>query len=141
MSKVVEVSFQGVRQVHDMLAQFMEPTLTKRAQRATKAGAKVLAPPLREAVRPLSRRMAASVYVHIAKRERPAYVVGHHRKTAFFWHMVIGGTKAHSTAARDGHRSGPFVRGVPAHPVIREVATAHEGAAYDAIVTDLMKDH
>jgi hypothetical protein len=141
---VITVSFQGDRKVHDMLARFMEPQLTKRAQRATKAGAKVLAKPLRSAVTPLSKRMGRSVYVHVAKRDKPAYVVGHHRKAAFFWAFVIGGTRAHSLRPRRaGGRSKssyPTVRGVPAHPVVGRIADQYGDQAYRAMVDDLMKE-
>lgn len=136
----IEVSIVGAGGVHEMLGQYLDPTLTKRAQRATKAGATVLAAPLKAAVTPLSKRMGRSVYIHVAKRDRPAYVVGHHRRIAFFWHMVIGGTKAHSTAARDGHRGGPIVQGVKASPVVAKVAQDYGSAAMDAVMADLSKD-
>lgn len=137
---MISVSFQGEAGIHELLRRFVEPELSKRAQRATKAGAKVLERPLSAAATPLSKRMGHSVYVHVAKREKPAYVVGHHRKTAFFWHMVIGGTKSHSLAARNGSRPGPIVRGVAAHPIVAQVAAAHGDQAYRAMVEDLSKD-
>jgi hypothetical protein len=137
---VISLSFQGEREIREALAKFMDPILTQRGQRATKAGAQVLRDPLRAAVTPLSKRMGRSVYLHVAKREKPAYVVGHHRRTAFFWHMVIGGTKAHSLTARKGGRSGPTVRGVAAHPVVARVAAQYGDAAYRAMVDDLMKE-
>lgn len=135
MSNSIEIN--GVPAVRAMLAKWQDPALSKRAQAAAKVGATTLKAPLQEAVRPLSKRMAASVYVHVAKRDRPAYVVGHHRSKAFFWPFVIGGTKAHSTSARDGHRSGPFVRGVPAHPVVDKVAQEHGQQALDAMLKAL----
>jgi hypothetical protein len=137
---VIEVSVTGAQGIEQMLGQYVDPLLSKRAQRATKAGATVLAPPLRDAVRPLSKRMAASVYVHVARREKPAYVVGHHRRIAFFWHMVIGGTKAHSLTSRKTGRRGPTVRGVEPHPVIIGVAETYGEAAYRAVLADLSKD-
>jgi hypothetical protein len=140
MSGFVEVSFSGEKGIHDMLGKFMEPELTKRALRATKAGARVLQEPLKAAVTPLSRRMGRSVYIHTAKRDKPAFVVGHHRRTAFFWHMVIGGTKGHSLTSRKTGRSGPTVRGVAAHPVMGAIVDRHGDAAYQAIVNDLSKE-
>lgn len=137
---MISVSFQGAPEVHEMLAKFMDPLLTKRAQRATKAGAMVMAAPLRAAVTPLSRRMGRSVYVHPAKRDKPAYVVGHHRRTAFFWHMVIGGTKAHSLTSRKTGRRGPTVRGVAAHPVVAQIASQYSPQAFRAMTDDLMKE-
>jgi hypothetical protein len=138
------VDFQGEAEVHAMLAKWMEPQLSKRAQRAAKKGANVLKAPLKAAAGRLSKRMAASVYVHVAKRDRPAYVVGHHRKKAFFWHMVIGGTKAHSLsprkAAKRTRASYPFVRGVQPHPIVAEVAQRYQAQAYQAMISDLSKE-
>jgi hypothetical protein len=147
--RFIGISFEGTNEVHAMLARFMEPMLTKRAQRATRKGALALAKPLRAAVTPLSKRMGRSVYVHIAKRDRPAYVVGHHRKVAFFWHMVIGGTRAHSLRPRKrskqvanflSGKTSPEVRGVPAHPVVERIADQYGDQAYRAMVDDLMKE-
>lgn len=137
---MIQVSVEGVPEVEKLLANWQEPALTKRAQHATKQGAKVLKAPLADAVRPLSKRMAASVYIHVAKRDRPAYVVGHHKRIAFFWHFLIGGTKAHSTSARNGSRRGPFVSGIEAHPVVAAVARDYADQAYRAIVDDLVKN-
>ncbi len=137
---MIQVSFSGASEVHDMHGKLMDPELKKRAQRATKAGAKVLEAPLRAAVTPLSRRMGRSVYVHVAKREKPAYVVGHHKRTAFFWAMVLGGTRSHSLTSRKTGRPGPTVRGVAAHPVVARVAAQYGDAAYRAMVDDLSKE-
>ena len=137
---MIEVNVVGAQGIHEMLREYTDPNLTKRAQRATKAGAKVLAAPLRNAVTPLSKRMGASVYIHVAKRDKPAYVVGHHQRIAFFWHFVIGGTKAHSTSARNGSRPGPYVRGVPPHPVVAMIADQYATQVYQAIAADLAKD-
>lgn len=136
----MEVDISGVPEIRAMLAQFEDPALSKRSLHATKAAAQVFAAPLRAAVTPLSKRMGKSVYVHVAKREKPAYVVGHHKKTAFFWHMVIGGTKAHSLTSRKTGRRGATVRGVEAHPVVAAVANAYGNAAYQAFMADLEKE-
>lgn len=137
---MIGLSFTGEQGVHDMLAQLMDPVLTKRAQRATKAGAMVFRAPLQAAVTPLSKRMGRSVYVHVAKRDKPAYVVGHHRRIAFFWHMVIGGTKAHSLTSRKTGRKGPTVRGVEAHPVMGAIVAQYGNQAYAAVIADLAKE-
>jgi hypothetical protein len=153
------VDVQGLAEIEAMLAQFKDPLLTKRAQRATRKGANVLARPLRSAARRLSKRMAKSVWVHIAKRDRPAMVVGHHRRDAYFWHMVIGGTKEHGTrrgkvldfipgwnkykgtpAPTRGYVTTKRVRGVPAHPIVAQVAGQYGQAAMDAIANDLGRD-
>lgn len=137
---IESVTFTGMPEIKAMLDQFADPALTKRTNRALKKGAQVFQAPLQAAVTPLSRRMGRSVYVHVAKREKPAYVVGHHRKIAFFWQMVIGGTKAHSLTSRKTGRPGPTVRGVAAHPVVAAVAEAFGGQAYQAVVADLKKE-
>lgn len=142
--RIIGIEFQGEAEVHKMLAQWMEPTLTKRAQRATKKSANVLKGPLKAAAGRISKRMASSVYVHVAKRDRPAYIVGHHRKKAFFWHMVIGGTQAHSLTPRKVSKrtraSYPTVRGVRANPIVAEVADRYGEQAYRALIDDLSKE-
>ena len=137
---IESIQFTGVKEIQDMLAQFSDPILTKRTNRALKKGAQVFQAPLQAAVTPLSKRMGRAVWVHVAKREKPAYVIGHHKATAFFWHMVIRGTKAHALTSRRTGRSGPTVRGVAAHPVVGAVADAYGGQAYQAVLADLQKE-
>lgn len=142
-AQFLEISFTGQQAVKDMLAQWEDPELKKRAQRASTKGANAMKEPLRAAVRPFSKRMAQSVYVHVARADKPASFLGHHRRVAFFWAFVIGGTRAHSLAPRSGDRkrSGyPYVRGVEAHPVIEAVVNSGRQAVYDAIIDDLSKD-
>lgn len=143
----ISVDVSGEAEVHAMLAKWMDPELTKRANRATKKSANVLKRPLQAAALPLSKRMAASVYVHIAKRDKPAYVVGHHKKKAFFWHMVIGGTKAHALTARRmsvrkalGTSRATIVRGVKANPIVAQVVAQYGARAYQVLIADLSKD-
>lgn len=142
--RIIGIEFQGGAEVRRMLAKWMEPHLSKRAQRASRKGANVLKVPLRVAAGRLSKRMAASVYVHVAKRDRPAYIVGHHRKKAFFWHMVIGGTKAHALTPRKASRrtrsNYPFVRGVRPNPIVAEVAQRYSARAYKAMIDDLSQE-
>lgn len=149
MSAAVEI--QGEAEVRKMLGQWMDPLLNKRAQRAAKSGANVLKGPLKAEAAKVSKRMASSVYVHVAKRDKPAYIVGHKRKKAFFWHMVVGGTRDHGPRKAGNKflvfkgRSGgtlmvPRVRGVKANPMVARVATQYSGRAYDAMVADLGKE-
>lgn len=91
----MNISVKGVSGVRKMLAPFLEPELTRELQEATKQGAKVLRAPLRSALSGVSKRMAGAISIRKAKRGRPATIVGSKRKKAFFWHMVIGGTKEH----------------------------------------------
>lgn len=155
------ISVQGVSGVRKMLAPFLDPELSRRMQDATKVGAKVLKPPLRSALSGVSKRMSKAISIRKAKRGRPATIVGSKRSKAFFWHMVIGGTKDHGPrAARymviglnarrgSGSRSvrlqGPGVlrgqglrrvskvRGVPPNPIISEVADRNAARVMDAM--------
>lgn len=157
----MNISVQGVSGVRKMLAPFLEPELSRNMQEATKKGAKVLRGPLKAAVAPLSKRMASSVYIHKAKRDRPATVAGHHVKKAWFWHFVVGGTKDHGPRAAPfmiiglnalrgsgsrkvriegpgilrgkGLRRVSHVRGVKANPVVSEVANSNAAKVMDAM--------
>lgn len=135
-----DITVTGIPEAQAMLAKWTDPELTKRAQRATSAGAKVMKVPLQLAVMPLSKRMAWSVYIHVAKRDKPATVLGHHVSKAFFWAMVIGGTKAHSLTSRKGGPTKPTVRGVKPHPVVAQIAAEYGDRALQAVIDDLAKD-
>lgn len=159
----MELSFTGQSEIEAMLSNWQDPTLTKRAQAATKKGAQVLQAPLRAAVTPLSRRMGQSVYVHAATREKPAYVIGHHKRTAFFWPWLIGGTKDHGPRSKpvlvfvpgfnpfsgvSSKLSGTTqslvhartVRGVKPHPVVAAVAAQYGGLAEEAVIAALKQE-
>ena len=135
MSIVVKV--QGADALHRTLAKWLQPELDKQLDAATKASAKVMAKELKTAVRPLSKRMARAVRVRRAKRERPGWVVGSRRKTAFFWPFVIGGTRDHGPrkakllvwVTPQATVRARRVRGVPPHPVVEQVARRTEARA------------
>lgn len=161
------ISVQGVSGVRKMLAPFLEPELSREMQAATKKGAEVLRRPLKAALRPVSKRMAGAVSIRKARRDRPATIVGSKRKKAFFWHMVIGGTKAHGPRraqymviglnARRGSGSGQVrlqgpgvmrgqgfrrasrVRGVPANPILAKVATANQSRVIAAMAAHISR--
>lgn len=128
-----------------MLKPYTHPTLTKRVQRATKAGADVFKPAVKSEARAVSKRLARSVSVRRAKRERPATILTFRPKVAFFRHFVIGGTKAHGPRKANVmvFKNAPVgvvakhVRGVKANPIIARVANRLEGQAYAAIDRDL----
>lgn len=148
------IEVQGVAGVRKMLAPFLEPELSKDLQEATKKGAQVLRRPLKAELGKVSKRMAGAVSIRKAKRGRPATIVGSKRGKAFFWHMVIGGTKTHGprraqymviglNAARGsgsgqvrlhgpgvmrgrGFRRASKVRGVPPNPILARVAAANQ---------------
>lgn len=95
MSGSAVVSVQGVSGIRRALRPLYDPELTAAADAADKRGAQALAKELRAEVRPLSRRMGRAVRVKRARTGKPGWVVGGRRKTAFFWHMVIDGTRDH----------------------------------------------
>jgi hypothetical protein len=138
MSAIVTV--KGAEGVHAMLRDYMEPVLPRRMQDATKAGATVFKAPLKAEASRVSKRMARSVSVARAKKDRPATIVKFGKK-AWFDHFVIGGTRAHGPRSasalafvgRDGFVVTRRVRGVPPNPMVERVARAHENQAYQAI--------
>lgn len=139
------VTVVGADGVHRMLRAYTNPKLTKRLQDATKAGANVFKAPLKAEARTVSKRLARSVSVRKAKRERPATIVTFRPKVAFFRHFVIGGTRDHGPRkaklmAWQG-KSGPAfarrVRGVKPNPIVARVASRLAGQAYAAIDRDL----
>ena len=143
MSAFVQV--KGVEGVRAMLQPWLERELSKQLDKATKAGAKVMAADLKVALRPVSKRMARAVRTRRARRERPAWVVGSSRKVAFFWPFVIGGTKDHGPKRSDflvwedkGRTiRAKRVRGVKPNPVVSRVARSSQEKAYRAMEKEL----
>lgn len=132
----------GVDGVRRMLQAYTAPTITRRMQTATRAGADVFKPAVKAEARAVSKRLASSVSVRKAKRDRPATIVTFRPKVAFFRHFVIGGTRGHPPRKAGAMvfkgRSGglvvtKYVRGVPPNPIIRRVADRLELQAYAAI--------
>ena len=137
----ISVSIRGLEEVQAMLAKVGDPKeANKVLQRATDAGGKVLKPFL-VAGAPYP-DMKAAVWIHRASRQRPATVAGHHVKKAFYWHMVVGGTKDH------GPRRAPWivfrsksgaqvvtsrVRGVKPNPFVARAAASGQAAAMAAV--------
>lgn len=140
---VVEV--RGAEGVRKMLRPYTEPHMSKRMQQATKAGAEVFKPAVKAEARKVSKRLARSVSVRKARKDRPASILVFRPKIAWFRHFVIGGTKDHGP--KRGRvmvfRNPPVgavatrVRGVRPNPIIARVAARLEGQAYAAIDRDL----
>ena len=138
---MTSVSVQGERAVREMLRDYTNPKLPKRLQDATKAGADTFKAPLKAAARPLSKRLAKSLSVRKAKRERPATIITFRPKVAFFRHFIIGGTSDHGPRSasalafqgKSGFVVTKRVRGVKAHPIVDQVAGRFEAQAYRAI--------
>lgn len=136
----MSVQVKGVSEIRRVLAKWVDPAaLNKELDAATKESAKLYAKELKSALRPVSKRMARAVRVRRARRERPGWVVGSRRKTAFFWPFVIGGTRAHGprkakllawvTPGNTATVRARHVRGVPANPIVERVAARAEGRA------------
>lgn len=146
------VSIEGISGVRRMLRPLLEPELSAELDASTKRAAQLYARELRTELRPVSRHMARAVRVKRAKRDRPGWVVGSRRKIAFFWHMVIGGTRDHGPrkapalvfvpnvnqyigASSHGVATGRVVRtrrvrGVPANPIVERVADRNQAHAF-----------
>ncbi len=107
MSGIV-VGLEGEKGVHDMLMSWADPKrLEERNRRGARAAAMALRGPLKGAAGGVSGRMRQSVYIHQRRGDRNAMYVGHHKRKAYFWHMVIGGTQEH------GPRKAPFLNYIP----------------------------
>lgn len=151
-----DIEIHGVDGVMRMLKPYTDPAFKRRMQSAVKAGGLALQGPLRAESGRVSKRMAKAVYVvqtptsMVGRHDKvtdPHVFVGYRRKTAFFAHMVIGGTREHGPRkARAMVFSNPpegvvahHVRGVRPNPIVARVASAHESQAYSAVWRDLDK--
>lgn len=139
MSTVIEIV--GEEGVHKMLSDYTNPKLPKRLQDATKAGAEVFKPAVKAEARKVSKRLARSVSLRRAGRERPATIITFRPKVAFFRHFVIGGTKDHGPRRANalvfqtssGWVVTKHVRGVRPNPIMDRVADRLSGQALDAV--------
>lgn len=137
----MSVQIIGADGVHKMLADYTSPKLPRRLQLATKAGAQVFKAPVVSEARKVSKRLARSVSVRNAKRDKPASVVTFRPKVAFFRHFVIDGTRDHGPrrarmlAWSSGGQTifAKHVRGVKPNPIIERIAPRYEAQAYRAI--------
>lgn len=138
---MISVQVRGEAGVHKMLADYMTPKLPRRLQTATKAGATVFKNPVKAEARKVSKRLARSVSVRTARKDRPASILTFRPKIAFFRHFVIGGTRDHGPrkaaalafVGKDGFVVTKWVKGVDPNPIISRVAPRFERQALDAI--------
>jgi hypothetical protein len=101
----VSISIRGLEEVQAMLAKVADPKQANKVlQAATAAGGNAIrAAVLNEMpgnAPPGYRGHAAgdlrrSLWVRRAKRQRPATIVGHHNKIAFWWGILIVGARPH----------------------------------------------
>lgn len=135
------ITITGAAGVHQMLDDYMTPKLPRRMQDATKAAATVFRAPLKAEAAKVSKRLARSVSVRRAARERPATVVTFRPRIAFFRHFIIDGTRDHGPRSAQMLRWesrgkviwAKHVRGVKSNPIVDRVGARYERAAYDAL--------
>lgn len=156
----LSVEVVGLSALARALRPLLEPELTEHIDAGTRAAARSLAKDLRAEARPVSAHMAKAVRVKRARTGKPGWVVGSRRKIAFFWHMVIGGTKDHGPRKADqlvfipgfnpyigasskgvGNRvvRTRRVRGVRPNPIVDRVVARRERAVAAALQKDIAK--
>ena len=146
-NSTVRVQVKGADAIHRALQPLLDPEFSQQIDAANKKGAQSLAKDVRSEARPASRRMAKAVRVKRARTGKPGWVVGSKRKTAFFWHMVINGTKAHgpkrakmlvfvtpTATVRTKH-----VAGVKANPIVDRVVARRERGVEAQLERDYLK--
>lgn len=159
-TSTLRVTVDGVPAIHRAFRPLLEPEITAIIDASNKKAAQLLAKDVRAEARPVSRHMARAVRVKRAKTGKPGWVVGSRRKIAFFWHMVINGTRDHGPRKADAlvfvpgwnpylgassHGAGNGwvralrVRGVKANPIIDRVVARRERQTADGIERDIVK--
>lgn len=144
MGLIVDV--RGVAEVQTYLDS-VDKASNRTLQQATTAGARALKPFVKAAAPVQTGRLRKSVSAHQARRQRPAAIV---EPTAFYRHMVIGGTKDHgpkkaSVMVFKGEHGTVFtrhVRGTKPRPFVDEGFAAGEAAmnaAIDKVIDEALK--
>jgi hypothetical protein len=161
-NSTITVEVRGATDIQKALRKWLEPELTNQLDAANKKAAQTLARELRAELRPVSRHMSRAVRVKRARTGKPGWVVGSRRKIAFFWHMVIGGTRDHGPrkaaalvfvpnwnpyigASSHGIATGHVVRtrrvrGVRPNPIVERVAARNESQVVQQIDRDMDKN-
>ncbi|HEY6014708.1 MAG TPA: hypothetical protein VIU37_11895 [Candidatus Limnocylindrales bacterium] len=153
-TSTLRVSVRGLSGIERALRPWLEPELTNVLDVANRGAARSLAKDVKAEAAPVSKHMARAVRVKRARTGKPGWVVGSKRKTYPWWHMTIGGTKAHGprrSAAlifvpgfepylgASSHGVGNSVvrasrvSGVPANDIVERAARKGERAAVDEI--------
>ena len=141
----VDIEVRGLKDVLKAIDK-LDPKLQKKSlQKATADAAKKVLKPKVKAETPWP-SMKRAVRAGVAKKEKPAGIVKYDPKRAWYRHILVGGSKAHSTKARraggiqafdDGgtrkFSRGHDVRGIKANPVISRVADQYGDAALDHV--------
>jgi hypothetical protein len=141
----VDIEVRGLKDVLKAIDK-LDPKLQKKnLQKATADAAKKVLKPKVKADTPWP-SMKRAVRAGAAKKEKPAGIVKYDPKRAWYRHILVGGSKAHSTKARraggvqafdDGGTKkfsrGHDVRGIKANPVITRVADQYGDDALDHV--------
>lgn len=144
---MIRVSIRGLPEAQravDGLTKGMRAKL----QKTTKVGADKFKSPAKAEARHLSKRLGRSVRVRKARRDLPATVLSFNPKVAWFRHFVIQGTNAHGPRrarmlrweGKGGVIFARRVRGVPPHPILEHVVSAHLREAQNAMADQLLKE-
>lgn len=154
------VRVEGIPAIHRAFRPLLEPEITAIIDASNKKAAQSLAKDVRAEARPVSRHMAKAVRVKRARTGKPGWVVGSRRKIAFFWHMVINGTRDHGPRKADalvfvpgwnpslgasshgvgnGWVRAKRVRGVKPDPIIDRVVARRERAVAQDIERSIVK--
>jgi hypothetical protein len=154
------VQVRGVTELQRALRPLLEPELTNMLDAENKKAAQALAKDVRAEAKPVSKHMAKAVRVKRAKTGKPGWVVGARRKVAWFWHIVIGGSKDHGPRNADAMVFIPGwnpylgasskgvgskvvrvkrVRGVRANPIIERVVARREATVARKLENDIAK--
>lgn len=156
----VRVQVRGVSELQRALRPLLDPEFTDIIDAENKKAAQSLAKDVRAEAKPASKHMAKAVRVKRAKTGKPGWVVGSRRKIAFFFHMVIVGTRDHGPRRADamvfipgwnpyigGSSKGvgnkvvrtKHVRGVRANPIIERVVARREAGVARKLENDIAK--
>jgi len=136
----IAVDIRGLPEVQAMLARLDDPNVKKVLQQAMGKGAEAMKPALAAAAPYPGLKRA--VWARRAKRQRPAAVVGHHkRKDSFYWHMIVGGTRDHGPDhapwlafwSHGRHYVLPRVKGIKPNPFVARAYNSGQGAGMRAV--------
>lgn len=146
-NSTVTIEVKGVSAIQRALRPLLEPKFSLQIDASNKKAAQALAKDVRSEARPASKRMAKAVRVKRARTGKPGWVVGSKRKTAFFWHMVINGTRDHGPkrakmlvfVTPTGTVRTTRVKGVKANPIVDRVVARRERGVEAQLERDYLK--
>jgi hypothetical protein len=112
----VSVDVRGVRELMQSLDKLDHANANRVLQKAVGKGATSLKADVQREAPKRTGRLRKSATAHRAKRDRPASIVTNRRSRAYWWPMVIGGSKPHDirmpgggTIRHPGHKGNDFL--------------------------------